>query len=252
MDLDELIIKINNNMEVVATLKPFKYIDFLRDDLLFVPDIDGLLTVVKSLGDPDNSILLVLNDGQNVEIKIDESLNSYYPVLFVIDEKQYEVVSEEFTDSGVDELREISKPEETNNTVEKVESTMAKEILNSQNIVQYIQDHLISIDSDDKYILEEVKTVQAGSSYGLSALLYDYATTPQMGKLDTGESVKFRQWEESVEHDGAEIGIVIEVNERYFIDYGSYNSWDSSSFNENFTEVQRIEVPVIKVEYRPI
>lgn len=243
-DFEELLNDINNKSVMVTTSKPYKNVSHLRDDLLFVSDATNLLGSLKALNDPDNSILIILNNGVNVEIKLDESLIGIYPMVIAIDEKKYEVI-ESYDGEELNELTDFVQNDEHLRKEQK-------EALNSQNIVQYIQDHLISVDSDDKYMLEEIKTAQAGSSYGLSALLYDYTTTPQTGKLDTGESVKFHQWEESVEHDGAEIGIVIEVDGRCFIDYGSYNSWDSSYFNENFTEVQRVEVPIIKVEYHAI
>lgn len=75
---------------------------------------------------------------------------------------------------------------------------------------------------------------------------------PFTGKLDTGETVEVFQAEESIDHDGGEIAVVVKINDRYFIDYGTYSSWDSNYFNNDFQEVERVEVPVIKIEYKPL
>lgn len=245
--MDELFQKIQNAV-FVSTLQPINYdVKYLHDDLLFVPDLQELTNIFHGLGDLRNSIILTSRDGSNIEIKSDDREDSDYPIRFVVDGENYEVISERFTDSGEDELREIVENTEEA-SIEKEEENMSDTKIEAHNISTYIQEHLVEIVNGYSWTIEELQDADPDSE-NFPALLYDM---PFIGKLDTGETVEVFQAEESIDHDGGEIAVVVKINDRYFIDHGTYSSWDSNYFNNDFQEVERVEVPVIKIEYKPI
>lgn len=247
MNMDELFQKIQNAV-FVSTLQPINYdVKYLHDDLLFVPDLQELTNIFHGLGDLRNSIILTSRDGSNIEIKSDDREDSDYPIRFVVDGENYEVISERFTDSGEDELREIVENTEEA-SIEKEEENMSDTKIEAHNISTYIQEYLVEIVNGYSWTIEELQDADPDSE-NFPALLYDM---PFIGKLDTGETVEVFQAEDSIDLDGGEIAVVVKINDRYFIDYGTYNSWDSNYFNNDFQEVERVEVPVIKIEYKPI
>lgn len=214
----------------------------------FVPDLQELTNIFHGLGDLRNSIILTSRDGSNIEIKSDDRADRDYPIRFVVDGKNYEIISERFTDSTEDELREIIEDTEEKNYLENEVREMNDSEITANNISTYIKEHLVEIVNGYTWTLEELEDADPDSE-NFPALLYDM---PFTGKLDTGETVEVFQAEESIDHDGGEIAVVVKINDRYFIDHGSYNSWDSNYFNNDFQEVERVEVPVIKIEYKPI
>lgn len=245
--MDELFQKIQNAV-FVSTLQPINYdVKYLHDDLLFVPGLQELTNIFHGLGDLRNSIILTSRDGSNIEIKSDDREDSDYPIRFVVDGENYEVISERFTNSGEDELREIVENTEEA-SIEKEEENMSDTKIEAHNISTYIQEHLVEIVNGYSWTIEELEDADPDSE-NFPALLYDM---PFTGKLDTGETVEVFQAEDSIDLDGGEIAVVVKINDRYFIDYGTYNSWDSNYFNNDFQEVERVEVPVIKIEYKPI
>lgn len=247
MNMDELFQKIQNAV-FVSTLQPINYdVKYLHDDLLFVPGLQELTNIFHGLGDLRNSIILTSRDGSNIEIKSDDREDSDYPIRFVVDGENYEVISERFTNSGEDELREIVENTEEA-SIEKEEENMSDTKIEAHNISTYIQEHLVEIVNGYSWTIEELEDADPDSE-NFPALLYDM---PFTGKLDTGETVEVFQAEDSIDLDGGEIAVVVKINDRYFIDYGTYNSWDSNYFNNDFQEVERVEVPVIKIEYKPI
>lgn len=247
MNMDELFQKIQNAV-FVSTLKPIDYVEYLRDDLLFVPGLQEMTNIFHGLGDLRNSIVLTSRDGTNIEIKSDDRADRDYPIRFVVDGKNYEIISERFTDSAEDELREIIEDTEEKNYLEKEAENMDDTKIEAHNIPTYIQEHLVEVIDGYRWVIKELQDVDPNSEDFLS-LLYDMSFT---GKLDTGETVEVFQSEDSINHDGGEIAVVVKINDRYFIDYGRYSSWDSNYFNNDFQEVERVEVPVIKVEYKPL
>lgn len=245
--MDELFQKIQNAV-FVSTLQPINYdVKYLHDDLLFVPGLQELTNIFHGLGDLRNSIILTSRDGSNIEIKSDDREDSDYPIRFVVDGENYEVISERFTNSGEDELREIVENTEEA-SIEKEEENMSDTKIEAHNISTYIQEHLVEIVNGYSWTIEELEDADPDSE-NFPALLYDM---PFTGKLDTGETVEVFQAEDSIDLDGGEIAVVVKINDRYFIDYGTYNSWDSNYFNNDFQEVEKVEVPVIKIEYKPI
>ena len=245
--MDELFQKIQNAV-FVATLQPIDYVEHLHDDLLFVPDLQELTNIFHGLGDLRNSIILTSRDGSNIEIKSDDRADRDYPIRFVVDGKNYEIISERFTDSAEDELREIIEDTEEKNYLENEVREMNDSEITANNISTYIKEHLVEIVNGYTWTLEELEDADPDSE-NFPALLYDM---PFTGKLDTGETVEVFQSEDSIDLDGGEIAVIVKINDRYFIDHGSYNSWDSNYFNNDFQEVERVEVPVIKIEYKPI
>lgn len=248
MNMDELFEKIQNAV-FVSTLQPIGYdVKYLHDDLLFVPDLQELTNIFHGLGDLRNSIILTSRDGSNIEIKSDDRADRDYPIRFVVDGKNYEIISERFTDSAEDELREIIEDTEEKNYLENEVREMSDTKIEARNISTYIKEHLVEIIKGYSWALEEIKAADPDSE-SFPSLLYDISFT---GKLDTGETIEVFESEDSIDHDGGEIAVVVKINNRYFIDYGTYSSWDSNYFNNDFQEVERVEVPVIKIEYKPI
>lgn len=247
MNLDELFQKIQNAV-FVTTLQPIDHVEHLHDDLKFVSDLQEMTNIFHSLDDLRNSIILTSRDGTNIEIKSNDKVDSEYPIRFIIDGKNYEIISEIFTDSDKDELREIIEDTEEKGYFEKEAENMNDTKTEAQNISTYIKEHLVEIVDGYSWVLEELQDENPDSKQ-FPALLYDM---PFTGKLDTGETVEVFPAEESINHDGGEIAVVVKINGRYFIDYGRYSSWDSNYFNNDFQEVERVEVPVIKIEYKPL
>lgn len=248
MNMDELFQKIQNAV-FVTTLQPINYdVKYLHDDLLFVPDLQEITNIFHSLDDLRNSIILTSRDGTNIEIKSDDRADREYPIRFVVDGKNYEIISERFTDSGEDELREMIENTEEKNYPENEAREMNDTKIEAHNIPIYIKEHLVEIVNGYASTLEELQDADPDSE-NFPATLYDM---PFTGKLDTGETVEVFQAEESINHDGGEIAVVVKINDRYFIDHGTHSSWDSNYFNNDFQEVERVEVPVIKIEYKPI
>lgn len=245
--MDELFQKIQNAV-FVTTLQPIDYFEHLHNELKFVPDLQEMTNIFHSLDDLRNSIILTSRDGTNIEIKSDDRADREYPIRFVVDGKNYEIISERFTDSGEDELREmIENTEEKNYLENEVRETNNTEIT-AGNLTEYIKEHLVEIVNGYSWTIEELQGIDAYDE-NFPAMLYDM---PFTGKLDTGETVEVFQAEESIDHDGGEIAVVVKINDRYFIDHGTYSSWDSNYFNNDFQEVERVEVPVIKIEYKLI
>ena len=244
MNMDELFQKIQNAV-FVSTLQPINYdVKYLHDDLLFVPALQELTNIFHGLGDLRNSIILTSRDGSNIEIKSDDRADRDYPIRFVVDGKNYEIISERFTDSAEDELREIIEDTEEKNYLENEVREMNDSEITANNISTYIKEHLVEIIEGYSWALEEIKNADPDSE--------NFYDMPFTGKLDTGETVEVFQAEDSIDLDGGEIAVVVKINDRYFIDHGTYSSWDSNYFNNDFQEVERVEVPVIKIEYKPI